>query len=46
MGSGDTTVFDVQTVGGLFEHASELCMLIDEAFSGKKQNFWSCDFCT
>jgi len=42
-GSGDTT-FDVQTLGDLFEHVTEICLVHDEVFSGKRQNFWSWEY--
>ena len=46
MVSGDTTVIDVQTrLEASFNMPLRLCLFIDEAFSGKKQDFWSCDYC-
>jgi len=33
-----------ETLGELFEHVTEVCLLHDEVFSGKRQNFWSWEY--
>jgi hypothetical protein len=44
-GSGDTTMVDVQTLLEAFVNMSlRYACSIDEAFSCKKQNFWSWDY--
>jgi hypothetical protein len=45
-GSGDTSTIDVQTLlEALLKTSMRSACFTDEAFSGKKQNNWSWDYC-